>query len=74
VYDEIIEQKKGKQMTYTVTNKRDSISNEYPSITSALAMVASCWDGAGIVCEVVDNTTGEQVELFRNPLKGWRVA
>ena len=61
-------------MTYLVTNKRDNISNEYISIHSALQMVASCWDGAGIVCEVVDNTTGEQVELFRNPLKGWRVA
>jgi hypothetical protein len=61
-------------MTYTVTNKRDNISNEYPSLTPALAMVASCWDGAGIVCEVVDNTTGEQVELFRNPLTGWEVA
>jgi hypothetical protein len=61
-------------MTYTVTNKRDNISNEYPSLTPALAMVASCYDGAGIVCEVVNNETGEQVELFRNPLKGWRVA
>jgi hypothetical protein len=61
-------------MTYTVTNKRDNISNEYPSLTSAFQMVASCWDGAGIVCEVVDNTTGEQVELYRNPLTGWEVA
>jgi hypothetical protein len=61
-------------MTYTVTNKRDEISNEYPTIYSALQMVASCYDGAGIVCEVVNNETGEQVELFRNPLKGWRVA
>jgi hypothetical protein len=61
-------------MTYTVTNKRDNISNEYPSIQSALGMVASCYDGAGIVCEVVDNTTGEQVELYRNPLTGWEVA
>jgi hypothetical protein len=60
--------------TYTVTNKRDNISNEYASIYSALAMVASCYDGAGIVCEVVDNETGEQVELYRNPLTGWRVA
>ena len=61
-------------MTYTVTNKRDNISNEYTSIHSALQMVASCYDGAGIVCEVVDNETGEQVELYRNPLTGWRVA
>jgi hypothetical protein len=61
-------------MTYTVTNKRDNISNEYLSLAPALAMVASCYDGAGIVCEVVNNETGEQVELFRNPLKGWRVA
>jgi hypothetical protein len=60
-------------MTYTVTNKRDNISNEYTSITSALGMVASCYDGAGITCEVVDNETGEQVELYRNPLKGWTV-
>lgn len=74
VYGRTIEQKKGKQMTYTVTNKRDNISNEYPSITSALAMVASCWDGAGIVCEVVNNETGEQVEIYRNPLTGWKVA
>jgi len=59
--------------TYTVTNKRDNISNEYASIYSALSMVASCWDGAGITCEVVDNETGEQVELYRNPLKGWTV-
>ena len=59
--------------TYTVTNKRDNISNEYASIYSALGMVASCWDGAGITCEVVDNETGEQVELYRNPLKGWTV-
>jgi len=35
---------------------------------------ASCYDGAGIICEVVDNETGEQVELYRNPLTGWRVA
>ena len=60
-------------MTYTVTNKRDNISNEYTSIHSALGMVASCWDGAGITCEVVDNETGEQVELYRNPLRGWTV-
>jgi hypothetical protein len=61
-------------MTYTVTNKRDNISNEYTSITSALGMVASCYDGAGIICEVVNNETGEQVELYRNPLTGWKVA
>jgi hypothetical protein len=61
-------------MTYLVTNERDNISNEYDSIHSALAMVASCYDGAGIICKVVDNTTGEQVELYRNPLKGWTVA
>jgi hypothetical protein len=61
-------------MTYTVTNKRDNISNEYPSITLALGMVASCYDGAGITCEVVDNTTGEQVDIYRNPLKGWAVS
>jgi hypothetical protein len=60
-------------MTYTVTNKRDNISNEYISIHSALQMVASCYDGAGITCEVVNNETGEQVELYRNPLKGWTV-
>jgi len=60
-------------MTYTVTNKRDNISNEYPTLTASLAMVASCWDGAGIVCEVVNNETGEQVELYRNPLTGWKV-
>jgi hypothetical protein len=61
-------------MTYTVTNKKDNISNEFISIHSALQMVASCWNGAGIVCEIVDNTTGEQVEIYRNPLTGWRVA
>jgi hypothetical protein len=60
-------------MTYTVTNKRDNISNEYISIHSALGMVASCYDGAGITCEVVNNETGEQVELYRNPLTGWKV-
>ena len=60
-------------MTYLVTNKRDQISNEYPTIYSALQMVASCYNGEGIVCEVVDNETGEQVELYRNPLKGWTV-
>ena len=53
---------------------RDNISNEYASIHSALAMVASCYDGAGIVCKVVNNETGEQVELYRNPLTGWKVA
>jgi hypothetical protein len=61
-------------MTYLVTNKRDNISNEYPTIYSALQMVASCWDGAGIVCEVVDTRTGQQVDIYRSPLKGWRVA
>ena len=61
-------------MTYLVTNKRDEISNEYPSIYSALEMVASCYNGAGIICEVVNNETGEQVELYRNPLTGWEVA
>jgi len=61
-------------MTYLVTNKRDQISDEYTTIYSALEMVASCYNGAGIVCEVVDNATGEQVELYRNPLTGWRVA
>jgi len=61
-------------MTYTVTNKRDNISNEYASIQSALGMVASCYDGAGIICEVVNNETGEQVEIYRNPLTGWKVA
>ena len=61
-------------MTYLVTNKRDNISNEFISIYSALQMVASCWDGAGIVCEVVDTQTGQQVEIYRNPLTGWKVA
>ena len=61
-------------MTYLVTNKRDGISNEYPTIYSALQMVASCYNGAGIICEVVNNETGEQVELYRNPLTGWEVA
>lgn len=61
-------------MTYSVTNKRDQISSEYTSIYSALEMVASCYNGAGIICEVVDNTTGEQVEIYRNPLSGWEVA
>jgi len=37
-------------------------------------MVASCYNGAGIICEVVNNETGEQVELYRNPLTGWEVA
>ena len=60
-------------MTYLVTNKRDEISNEYPTIYSALQMVASCYNGAGIVCEVVDNETGEQVDIYRNPLTGWEV-
>ena len=60
-------------MTYLVTNKRDNISNEFISIHSALQMVAACYDGAGITCEVVDTQTGEQVELYRNPLKGWTV-
>ena len=61
-------------MTYLVTNKRDGISNEYLSIHSALQMVASCWDGAGFVCEVLDTQTGQQVEIYRNPLTGWKVA
>ncbi len=61
-------------MTYTVTNKRDNISNEFISIYSALQMVASCYDGAGIVCEVVNNETGEQVDIYRNPLTGWKVS
>lgn len=61
-------------MAYSVTNKRDQISSEYTSIYSALEMVASCYNGAGIICEVVDNTTGEQVEIYRNPLSGWEVA
>ena len=61
-------------MTYLVTNKRDGISNEYLSIHSALQMVASCFDGAGITCEIVNTETGEQVEIYRNPLTGWKVA
>lgn len=61
-------------MTYLVTNKRDEISNEYTSIYSALEMVASCYNGAGIICEVVNNETGQQVEIYRNPLTGWEVA
>jgi hypothetical protein len=61
-------------MTYLVTNKRDQISNEYISIHSALQMVASCFDGAGITCEIVNTETGERVEIYRNPLTGWRVA
>ena len=61
-------------MSYLVINKRDEISNEYPTIYSALQMVASCYNGAGIICEVVNNETGEQVELYRNPLTGWEVA
>lgn len=60
-------------MTYLVTNKRDEISNEYPAIYSALQMVASCYNGAGIICEVVNNETGEQVDIYRNPLTGWTV-
>jgi hypothetical protein len=61
-------------MTYSVTNKRDEISNEYTSIHSALEMVASCYNGAGIICEVINNETGQQVEIYRNPLTGWEVA
>ena len=61
-------------MTYLVTNKRDQISNEYPTIYSALQMVASCYNGAGIICEVVNNETGQQVDIYRNPLTGWEVA
>lgn len=61
-------------MTYLVTNKRDEISNEYATLTGAFEMVASCYNGAGIICEVVDNTTGQQVEIYRNPLTGWEVA
>lgn len=61
-------------MAYSVTNKRDQISSEYTSIYSALEMVASCYNGAGIICEVVDTLTGEQVEIYRNPLSGWEVA
>ena len=61
-------------MSYLVINKRDEISNEYPSIYSALEMVASCYNGAGITCEVVNNETGEQVDIYRNPLTGWKVA
>lgn len=61
-------------MTYLVTNKRDNISNEYLSIHSALQMVEACWEGAGIICEILDTQTGEQVEIYRNPLKGWTVS
>jgi hypothetical protein len=61
-------------MSYLVINKRDEISNEYTSIHSALEMVASCYNGAGIICEVVNNETGEQVDIYRNPLTGWEVA
>jgi hypothetical protein len=75
VYSETIRTKKKEvKMTYLVTNKRDNISNEYISIHSALQMVASCYDGAGITCEIVDTQTGEQVDIYRNPLTGWKVA
>jgi hypothetical protein len=75
VYSETIRTKKKEvKMTYLVTNKRDNISNEFISIHSALQMVASCYDGAGVVCEVVDTQTGQQVDIYRNPLTGWKVA
>lgn len=39
---------------FTCINARDSITKEFATLKEALGMATSCYDGAGIVCTILD--------------------
>lgn len=39
---------------FTCTNAKDGITNVYPTLSEALSMATRCYDGAGIICTILD--------------------
>lgn len=49
---------------FTCINKRDNITNTYENLRGALGMATSCYEGAGIVCTILDNEGNEVAYSF----------
>ena len=49
---------------FTCINARDSITKEFATLKEALGMATSCYDGAGIVCTILDNEGNEVAYSF----------
>jgi hypothetical protein len=45
---------------FTCINARDGITKKFATIKEALGMASNCYDGAGIVCTILD-ADGNQV-------------
>ena len=39
---------------FTCINARDNITNVYDTLLEAFGMATNCYDGAGIVCAILD--------------------
>lgn len=49
---------------YTCINSRDNITNTYETLAGAFAMASNCYDGAGIVCTILDHEGNEIAYSF----------
>ena len=49
---------------FTCINAKDGITNVYDTLKGALSMATSCYDGAGIVCTILDNEGNEVAYSF----------
>lgn len=51
---------------FTCINARDNVVREFATIKEALGMATNCYDGAGIVCTILDEN-GEKVSYSFTP-------
>ena len=49
---------------FTCINAKDGITNVYDTLKGALAMATNCYDGAGIVCTILDAEGNEIAYSF----------
>ena len=51
---------------FTCINAKDGITNVYETLNEALGMATSCYDGAGIVCTILD-ANGNEIDFHFTP-------
>ena len=51
---------------FTCINAKDNITNVYETLSEALGMATRCYDGAGIICTILDGD-GNQVSYHFTP-------
>ncbi len=51
---------------FTCINDKDGITNVYDTLNEALGMATRCYDGAGIICTILDSD-GNKVGYHFSP-------